>query len=338
MTTTTRSVNRRRAASLFAVLFAAVLAIAACGSDDSTATDDAASTGSGGFPVTVDTAYGEITVGKKPERVVALGGGAWSDFLSFTDVHPVAFSATGNSWPSDQEGLVNDYPWLNGADIGTYDPNVVTAEWKASAEAIAAYQPDLILANSFAVDENMYKQLSQIAPTFVGVSKGVDDWRTTGKALGQLTGTSESIDGAIKQVDDAYAASRAKLPGVQGKTYEYGSFDGTQFAFGSGAWLEGFGLKPAANQVIGGSNVSLENLDQMNGDVLSVYVRDAKTEQALKADPRYAALPATKNGTDHIFGTTFANASNVAGPRSLLWVIDQFTPILEKSDLNKSTN
>jgi iron complex transport system substrate-binding protein len=67
-----------RPARHVATLLAATLALTACGAGSEKGTGgDGASGGSGGaFPVTVETAFGEVTVDKEPTRVVALG---WSD-------------------------------------------------------------------------------------------------------------------------------------------------------------------------------------------------------------------------------------------------------------------
>src|SRR5215218_6023640 len=55
-----------------AALVAAALVVTGCGSG----TGGAASGSSGAFPVTVSTAFGDVTVEEEPSRVVALG---WSD-------------------------------------------------------------------------------------------------------------------------------------------------------------------------------------------------------------------------------------------------------------------
>jgi iron complex transport system substrate-binding protein len=64
-----------------AVLLATTVVVTSCGSGDTGSSGDAAapssSSGSGGaFPVTVQTAFGQVEVAEEPQRVVALG---WSD-------------------------------------------------------------------------------------------------------------------------------------------------------------------------------------------------------------------------------------------------------------------
>ena len=63
-----------------AVLLAATVLVAGCGSSDGQSSEDAAASGSpasdGAFPVTVETAFGPVEIAEEPQRVVALG---WSD-------------------------------------------------------------------------------------------------------------------------------------------------------------------------------------------------------------------------------------------------------------------
>src|SRR3712207_6072358 len=60
-----------------AALAAVALVVTGCGgADDDAGTASGATGSSAGFPVTVSTAFGDVTVEEEPQRVVALG---WSD-------------------------------------------------------------------------------------------------------------------------------------------------------------------------------------------------------------------------------------------------------------------
>ncbi|MEE2035269.1 iron-siderophore ABC transporter substrate-binding protein, partial [Rhodococcus sp. CC-R104] len=72
-----------------AVVAATALAVAACGSNGTDTVDDAESTGTGAFPATVDTMFGEVTIESRPERVAALGWGDADTALAL-GVEPVA--------------------------------------------------------------------------------------------------------------------------------------------------------------------------------------------------------------------------------------------------------
>ena len=90
----TRS-SSRAAALRGAALLAAALAVTSCssGSDDSSSSESSSSgsTSSAGFPVTVGTAFGDVTVDEAPVRVVALGWGDAETALAL-GVQPVGAS------------------------------------------------------------------------------------------------------------------------------------------------------------------------------------------------------------------------------------------------------
>jgi ABC-type Fe3+-hydroxamate transport system substrate-binding protein len=169
-----------------AALLATALVVTSCGSGD----DSDSGTGSGGtasgsseaFPVTISTAFGDVTVEEEPTRVVALG---WSDAETALalGVQPVGASdwlAVGGDGLGDWvEQEYDEAPEM----IETLEP---------SFEAIAALEPDLILDTRSAGTQERYDLLSEIAPT-VGQPEGVGPYQTTwqqqldlvGQALGR---------------------------------------------------------------------------------------------------------------------------------------------------------
>src|SRR3954471_13311430 len=139
-----------RRASLLAV---AALLTAGCGAG--TDEDAGPATSSGAFPVTVGTAFGDVTIEEQPVRVVALG---WSDAETALamGVQPVGAS----DWLGfGGEGVG---PWAD----GRYDeaPEIIET-LEPSYEAIAALDPDLILDTRSDATQERYDLLSAIAPT-----------------------------------------------------------------------------------------------------------------------------------------------------------------------------
>ncbi|ALJ18952.1 ABC transporter substrate-binding protein [Microbacterium sp. No. 7] len=336
----TRTHTARRATAFAGLALGAALALTACGSSTPASGDEAAADGTSsaaateGFPVTLDTAYGEITVDEKPQKIVALSA-SYVDALAAMGVETVAFSAG----VADEAAFAASFPWLEGVATGPMDPALVNAEYQPVLEAIAKYDPDLILANTWQVDEDLYTQISSIAPTFVGVTLGNNDWNVTLDAIGELIGEPDAADAAAAKVEEAYAAASAGMPGLEGKTYQSVGYDGTKFWFGNGSWLDGFGLVPAENQDNtqsgnGTNDISLENIDQLSADVLSIWFWQSDPA-VLGADPRYQQLPAVKNEAVLVPDLALANATNGAGPLSLAWAIDWVTEQLSGTALAK---
>lgn len=316
-----------------AAALVAVLALTACagGPADGGAPSATPSATTAAFPVTIDTVYGKLTVNEKPQRIVATSG-AYIDMLNAIGLKPVASAAA----VKDKAELNTVMPWLAGLETGEFDVALNTAEGTALVEAIAKYQPDLILMDTWEADEVLYKRLSQLAPTFAGTSAGNNDWNVTMKAVGELTGEKDATEAAFARVDTAYAKVRERVPALKGKTYNALRSDGDAgFGIGNGSWFEGFGLVPAKNQVNSqkAGNISLENMSSdLTADVTSIWFYKGSYRE-LAADPRFAKLPSAVNRTVIDVDLPLAHATNGAGPSSILYAIDRVGPILEKSAL-----
>lgn len=319
-----------RFAAVAVAALSPVLLLSACSSGSTLDSSPGSGSVSAGFPVTVDTAYGELAVGEKPTRIIALTAQT-ADTLASLGLAAVATAADG---AAGEEQFLDLYPWLEGVDIGELDPDLVTTEYVASLEAIAAYEPDLILGNTWQVDEELYEQISQIAPTYVGAVVGNNDWSVQLEDIAELTGESEAAAAAVESVDAAYAAARESLPGAQGKTYSSLRFDGDSFVVGNGSWFDGFGLVPADYQdnTQTSDPISLENIAELSSDVMAVWFYQGSYDE-LSQDPRFAELPSAINGAVLDIDLPLANAANSAGPLSLVYAIERVTPTLEASSL-----
>ncbi|WP_235900473.1 ABC transporter substrate-binding protein [Lolliginicoccus suaedae] len=309
-----------------AAILAIMLSLSACGYTDPAST-------SGEAFATVDTAYGELTLDSEPKRIVALTT-QYVDMLAAIDVEPLAFSGGA---PEDE--MLGSNPWLEGQYAAEYHADLVTAEYAANLEAVAALEPDLILATTYLVPEDAYERISQIAPAYVGEQVGNNDWDVTFEALGELVGEPAAVDEAMAQLQGEFDDVRNRLPGFQGKTYNFVRFDGPSFAFGNGSWLKQFGLVPNENQddtqADPSYTVSLENLDELDADALAIFIYSAPQED-LEGDPRFQQLPASQNGTVVFADWAVATAGNSPGPHSLRWLTEKLLPQFESSPLNQS--
>ncbi|TFV82816.1 iron-siderophore ABC transporter substrate-binding protein [Blastococcus sp. CT_GayMR16] len=203
------------------VLAVAALLTAGCGSDSPE--DSGGTAPSGAFPVTVSTAFGDVTVEEEPTRIVAVG---WSDAETALalGVQPVGAS----DWLGfGGEGVG---PWAE----GRYDeaPEIIET-LEPSYEAIAALEPDLILDTRSDGTEERYELMSAIAPT-IGAPEGVGPYQTTWQQqlemVGQALGKADEAAAIQDDVDQAFADAVAANP----------DFDGTEVAVGAYT-SEGFG-------------------------------------------------------------------------------------------------
>ena len=209
-----------------AVLAATALLAAGCGS---AADEDAGpASSSGAFPVTVETAFGDVTIEQEPTRVVALG---WSDAETALalGVQPVGAS----DWLGfGGEGVG---PWAE----GRYDeaPELIET-LEPSYEAIAALEPDLILDTRGSGEQERHDLLSAIAPT-VGIPEGAENYLTTWQQQLELVGTALGKDDAAAElqaeVDQAFTDAAAANPGFDGAEVAVGAYTSEGF----GAYVRG---------------------------------------------------------------------------------------------------
>lgn len=221
-------------------------------------------------------------------------------------------------------------------DLGTFDPGLLGIDGVLAAEQAATYEPDLILGNVWSVDEGTYSDISRATPTYVGATDGNPDWTDTLRDVAALTGTTNRAEKVIDDLDARFSESRDVLPGLQGKTYNYvGYFGSNEFAYGNGSWLDGFGLEPSDSQdnSQSGATVAMENLPLLDADILTIFVQSGSPDD-IRKDPRFADLPSVRNGTVTFLDFTQALAVTAPGPHSLTWAIDLVQPTFETSGLN----
>lgn len=331
--------HRRRKASLLAAIVGVALALSGCASAAPGDNADPSTTHGEHFSVTVKHDLGETTLTKKPERIVLLDSYSIDIFASTLDVEPVAFW-----YANDGEELASSMPWFKGFDTAEVDSDLVSGDFKASPEVIATWEPDLIVAPYWLVDEGIYAQLEKIAPTYVVPSSNTMEDNVL--TLGALTGTTEKAEQALNEVENAYTAARERLSGLQGKSFiEAIVWDESTLRLGfTGDLAERLGLvradnMPSAEELSSAdpsdNRISLENIDQLNADVVFIGIHpDPSIVDVLNADPRFADLPAQRNGTLILADAAFADA--FGSPGGQLWRLEErILPQLEGSALNK---
>jgi len=317
-----------------AALLAAALAVTSCssGSDDDTSADGgtAGTSSSGAFPVTVSTAFGDVTIDEEPTRVVALGWGDAETALAL-GVQPVGAS----DWLAfGGEGVG---PWAE----GLYDqaPEIIET-MEPSFEAIAALKPDLILDTKSDGTQERYESLEAIAPT-VGMPEGVDPYLTTFdeqlELVSQALGRTDEAEAISADIDQAFTDAAAAHP----------EFDGTEVAVaaytsaGWGAYVRGdsrvdfmerlgFTNSAAVQDLAGDTfsvSVSEEQLPLLDAGLtvaFPIYV-DA-TE--ITANPLWQAIPSVQAGHAVVLeDQTLVSAFSLGTSLSIEYALDNAVPL-----------
>ncbi|MGW1992132.1 iron-siderophore ABC transporter substrate-binding protein [Embleya sp. NPDC001921] len=344
-------IRRRFAVPVAAAVLA--LALGACGSKDddekSAGTDGAATpapAGSGApaasaFPVTIKSALGEAKITKKPERIVTLGQGSTETAIALGQV-PVGIESY--EWGSDKSGYL---PWVHDAvtKAGGKLPKQFKGGEELDIEAIAALDPDVILAPWSGITQKQYDLLKDIAPTVAYPDKA---WSTNwdqqidivSKALGQPDKARE-LTGKIKQQLADAAATRPNYKNVT-FSYIYTTGPGTLGVFKPEeqrvSVVSSLGLRvdPVVNTFpetdgTDSALIGLENADKLAAsDVVFTFYTDAKTRQEIEAQPLYASIPAVKRGAVVASNDNpFVTASSMINPLTVPWSIERYLPQID---------
>ncbi|NEO27075.1 MAG: iron-siderophore ABC transporter substrate-binding protein [Kamptonema sp. SIO4C4] len=240
----------------------------------------------------IEHAQGETAVPVKPERVVALDNIALDSTLA-VGVKPMAALYNENT----KQFPVHLRDRLEGVEK--------LAANRQNLEAIATLNPDLILGGKNV--EQVYQHLSKIAPTLLLAESGNAEWKEqlqlTAKALGQP----EKGEAVLQQYRQRLAEFQAALE-AEGKSpevsvvrifrdrirlYQRGSF--------SGKIIEEAGLSrpPSQDENRLWREVSRENIEAADGDIIFVWSLGNEAEQALtrlQNDPLWSKLDAVQNG------------------------------------------
>jgi ABC-type Fe3+-hydroxamate transport system substrate-binding protein len=314
-----------------AALMLAAVVVTGCGTDagaDSSSTPEGDSTGA--FPVTVGTAFGNVTVEEEPTRVVALG---WSDAETALalGVQPVGASdwlaVGGDGLGEWVEAGYDEAPQL----IETLEP---------SYEAIAALEPDLILDTRSAATEERHDLLSAIAPTISqpdGVGPYQTTWQQQLETVGQALGKDEEAGALAAEVEQAFADAAAAHPEFDGAEVAVGAYTSEGFgAYVRGdsrvAFMEQLGFQnKAAVQEVATENffvpVAEEELPLLDAELTVVFPIFVEASE-FTSDPLWQSLPAVQDGRAVVLDdVTVLNAFSSASAPGLLYALQATVPL-----------
>jgi iron complex transport system substrate-binding protein len=168
------------------------------------------------IPITIKHAHGETTIDAKPERVVTWG---WStqDVVIDLGITPVGmpFFAYGGG----EDGIL---PWTEAAitEGGLEMPTVFPNTPEAPLEAIAALDPDVIIAPYSGITVEEYDLLSAIAPVVAYPDKPwLIRWQDVVTITGQALGESDKATALIADTETFLAEETAAYPNIEGTVF-----------------------------------------------------------------------------------------------------------------------
>lgn len=297
---------------------------------------DAAESVPATFPIVVEHGLGETTIDAAPRRIVALGS-AEADTLFALDVAPVGILGTAFS-PS---GL---FPWQEPfvGDETTALATEMTGEI-TNLEELAALEPDLIFAGSqFGIDE-IYDDLSAIAPTIGYVDGyGQDSWQTTVGLIGEAIG--RDADALVAETQGAIDEVRAAHPELGEHT---AAFSVAQTASQIGVLVDaddsavqfftalGFDTETSLSdqpqgQLPGVVDVTIEQLDLVDVDALFIAFPDPTTQEGIESSPLFDSLPSVVGGGYTPLDVATWLAVRTPSPLAIPFALEAVAPTIER--------
>lgn len=305
------------------------------------------------YPIVIKHAFGETVITSKPERIVTVG---WcnEDAILALGVTPVGVSAANYGKVTDN--MLHLWTADAFAALGEDNPNVFNDLTGTDYEAIAAAEPDIIVASYSGFSEEEYALLSDIAPVVPYLEIA---WKTTWReqtitnatAIGMKTEGEELVEKTDALIQEKIAA----YPELNGKSagFFWVSADDMSIFYAyltadpRASFLNDLGLTtPASIKALEEDEnafsvtISRENAEMLNDvDIMVVYGDEALLE-AMQADPLMSKIPAVKNGAVVLLdSTSVLAAATTPSVLSIPYSIDEYLQELseaaKKSDATK---
>lgn len=241
----------------------------------------------------------EVKIPADPKRVIA----------SYLEDNLVALGITPAAQWSVNGGSVQDY-------LQEYLKDVPTIEHDLPFEAVASFQPDLLIMDSASmVEGNKYSQYDKIAPTYVVGTEVNNDWREELMQVGEIFDMKEEAQAALDKYEQKAKDAKEQIQqGIGGESAAAiwlvgGKLFVVSETLSSGAVMYGdLGLavpnvvkEISASATGNWSSISLEKLAELDADHLFFINSDGEGAEVLQ-DPLWANIPAVKNGNIYEYG------------------------------------
>lgn len=285
------------------------------------------------FPISLDHKYGQVTIEKKPIRIVSVGHSDHDDILSF-GIKPL----TVRDWYGNQPYGV--WPWAQ-TQLGDSKP-LVLAPRIIDYEAIAALNPDLIIGVTSAMDEKEFKKLNAIAPTLAQPSEYADytiPWDVRHLLIAKALGFTEQAENNIATLQASIQRIKVEHPEFKMKTTSVAFYYNKQ----PGAYASkdlrsqflinlGFVIPPEIDQLANDAfyaSFSEERLDILDVDVL-VWLGSKETIVNASNQAFRQRMPFYKNQREYFTGDEVGGAFSYFSYLSIQFLLDEMVPELSK--------
>ena len=276
--------------------------------------------------------FGETCVPLKSERIIALSPAITLDPLIALGIKPIGFATYTHS----------EEEYLLGVSFNELEEveNVGDAS-QPSLEKILSLKPDLILTTDYGKDDQQYRFLAEIAPTVSVPNEShmsptdlankpyfKDNLRYVADILGEEARADEILRQYQKRIEKI-----KKQLGNQLQTAEISVI----FDAPSGIWTISKGTYPISHILDdigiryksvshGEWNLSIENIDQYDSDILFIVDIAKKGERFYFQDSIFATLDVVKNGGAYIVNQENWRSHGILGANKILDDLFKYLP------------
>jgi len=293
------------------------------------------------YPITIEHAFGTTVLESKPVRVATV---AWAnhEVPLALGVVPVGF-ARANFGDDDSDGLL---PWVKAKldELGAETPVLFDEGDGIDFEAVAATDPDIILAAYSGLSQSDYDTLSQIAPVVAYPDfPWSTDWRDMIRLNSAGIGMAAEGDALIAKIEGEIAEALAGYPELKGKSAMFvthlNPFDLSTINFYTPQdtrvkFFADLGLTDPASVVAASQpgkfsgSVSAEQADAFADVDIAVVYGDAALVSMLKLNPVLSKLPVVVNDAVVVLGQNPLGTAANPTPLSISYVLKDYVALL----------
>ncbi|MCZ0961350.1 iron-siderophore ABC transporter substrate-binding protein [Paracoccus benzoatiresistens] len=293
------------------------------------------------YPIAIPHAFGTTTIAERPQRVATVNSGNHEVPLAL-GVVPVGMAAA-NYGDDDGDGIL---PWVAERleELGADAPVLFDEGDGIDFEAVAATQPDVILAAYSGLTQADYDTLSQIAPVVAYPdAPWTTEWRQMIRMNSAGMGMAVEGDALIARMEARIAETAARHPQLQGKTAMFVThLDSTNLSvvnFYSAhdtrvKFFADLGLAMPRSVIEAtrpgqySGSISAERIDAFDDVDIVVTYGGAPLLAAMRADPLMRHMPAVAHDAIVTLGNDpLGNAANPT-PLGLPWVLEDYAALL----------
>lgn len=296
------------------------------------------------FPLTIEHAFGTTTIPERPGRVATV---AWAnhEVPLALGVVPVGF-ARANFGDDDGDGIL---PWVAERldELGAEAPPLFDEGDGIDFEAVAASEPDVILAAYSGLSQSDYETLSKIAPV-VAYRDGpwATDWREMIRLNAAGMGRADDGEALIGEFEAEIAAVAARHPGIAGKSAMFVTHldvrDLSVVRFYTThdsrvKFLADLGLVSPASvreASAGGrfsGEISAEKIDAFADVDLVVSYGNAQVMAAIDGNPLTGKMPAVAKGAVVLLGDDPVGTAANPTPLAIPYVLEDYAGRLSEA-------